>query len=110
MEIPDDAVMKSRRLFGSLAFTVLGLALLAVPPLAANMDGVIMSGGKMMMMQMGKPMGPMDHKMTMANGTTVASDGTVRMKDGTVIHLKNGQMVMMDGHIMRGGKATAMHR
>jgi hypothetical protein len=102
--------MNSRRLIGSLGFAVLGLALLAGPPLAANMDGVMMSGGKMMMMHMGKPTGPMDHRMTMANGTTVAPDGTVRMEDGTVIHLKNGQMVMMDGHIMRGAKATAMHR
>lgn len=31
---------------------------------ASDMDGVMMSDGKMMMMKGGKPAGPMDHEMT----------------------------------------------
>jgi Domain of unknown function (DUF6799) len=62
----------------------------------------------MMMMQAGKPMHPMDHEMTMSNGTKVAPDGTVTMKDGTLMHMKNGELMMMDGHIMSGGKAMPM--
>ncbi len=92
----------------------LGLAalccLLIVPHLvAANMDGVMMSDGKMVMMEAGKPAGPMAHQITMSSGTTVFPDGTVELKDGTRFQMKNGQMMMMDGHLMQGGKAMAMH-
>jgi hypothetical protein len=80
------------------------------PAMVADMDGVMMSEGKMVMMQKGRPMVPMDHEITMSNGTTVMPDGTVKMKDGTQMHLKNGQMMMMDGHIMEGGKAMGMHQ
>jgi hypothetical protein len=76
--------------------------------LAGDMDCVKMSGGKMLTMQSGKPDSPMDHEMTMSDGTVVAPDGTVRFKDGKAMQLKNGEIVMMDGHIMRGGKAAAM--
>jgi hypothetical protein len=77
---------------------------------AANMDGVMMSDGKMVMMHAGKPAGPMAHQMVMSNGTTVLPDGTVQLKDGTRFHMKNGQMMMMDGHVMEGGKAMTMQR
>ncbi len=76
--------------------------------LAGDLDCVKMSAGKMITMQSGKPVAPMDHEMTMSDGTVVTPDGTVRLKDGKVTQLKNGEMVMTDGHIMRGGKAAAM--
>jgi hypothetical protein len=90
------------------ALLLLVAALVAAPSAAADMDGVMMSGGKMMMMKMGKPAGPMEHEMTMSDGTRVTLDGTVRAKDGTEKHLRDGQMIMMDGHIMDGGKAQGM--
>ena len=46
--------------------------------------------------------------MTMSNGATVTSDGTVKMKDGTETHMTDGQMMMMDGHMMEGGHSGAM--
>ncbi|HYL59292.1 MAG TPA: DUF6799 domain-containing protein [Candidatus Acidoferrales bacterium] len=85
--------------------TMLGAGAIAV---AGDMDHVKMSGGKMIVMQSGKPDAPMDHEMTMSDGTIVTPDGTVRLKDGKVMQLKSGEMVMMDGHVMRGGKAAAM--
>jgi hypothetical protein len=92
---------------------VLTSALLAVffasaRPIAAGMDGVIMQGGKMMMMKAGKAMDPMTASMTMSNGAVVMSDGTVKLPGGQVLHMKNGQMMMMDGTIMDGGKAKPM--
>jgi hypothetical protein len=102
--------MKVPRLAVALAIGAWGFLLFAPAPMAARMDGVMMSGGKMMTMREGKPMGPMEHQMTMSNGTTVMPDGTMKMKDGTQTHMKDGQMIMMDGHIMAGGKATGMHQ
>jgi hypothetical protein len=102
--------MKVPRLAVALAIGAGGFLLFAPALIAADMDGVMMSGGRMMTMQEGKPMGPMDHQMTMSNGTTVMPDGTVKMKDGTQTQMKDGQMMMMDGHIMEGGKAMGMHQ
>lgn len=75
---------------------------------AAGMDGVIMQGGKMMMMKAGKAMDPMTANMTMSNGAVVMPDGTVKLRDGQELHLKDGQMMMMDGTIMDGGKPKPM--
>jgi len=87
------------------AFTV---SQLATTPFAADMDGVMMSAGKMMMMKAGHPATAMDHEVTMSDGTIVEVDGTVKSKDGTEFHLYDGEMIMMDGHLMKGGKAAAM--
>ena len=103
------SVTRANKLAVSLGLAAL-CCLLIVPHLvAANMDGVMMSDGKMVMMQAGKPAGPMAHQITMSSGTTVFPDGTVELKDGTRFQMKNGQMMMMDGHLMQGGKAMAMH-
>ena len=77
-------------------------------PIAAGMDGVIMQGGKMMMMKAGKAMDPMTSSMTMSNGAVVMLDGTVKLPGGEALHLRDGQMMMMDGTIMDGGKPKSM--
>jgi hypothetical protein len=87
-------------------------------PFAADMDGVMMHDGKMMMMKAGRPATAMDHEITMFDGTIVSVDGTVKRKDGTEFHLQNqdgtefhlqnGEMIMMDGHLMKGGKPAQM--
>jgi len=87
---------------------ILLLALFATAPLAADMDGVMMSGGKMMMMKAGQPATAMDHEVTLSDGTVVSVDGTVKSKDGNEFHLQNGEMIMMDGHLMKGGKPAQM--
>lgn len=76
--------------------------------MAAGMDGVIMRDGKMMMMKAGKPMDPMTRGITMSNGAVVTPDGTVKLSGGRELHMKNGQMMMMDGTIMDGGKPRPM--
>jgi hypothetical protein len=98
-----------RRALQSFAVAAL-LVVLCVPgrPMAAGMDGVIMQGGKMMMMKAGKAMDPMTANMTMSNGAIVMPDGTVKLSSGEIIRLKDGQMVMMDGTIMDGGKPKPM--
>jgi hypothetical protein len=84
-------------------------SLFANAPTAADMDGVMMHGGKMMMMKAGHPATAMDHEVTMSDGTKVEVDGTVKSKDGQIFHLQNGEMIMMDGHLMKGGKADPMN-
>jgi hypothetical protein len=78
--------------------------------MAAEMSGVMMKDGKMMMMTDGKATGPMDHDMSMSDGTKVMKDGMVKMKDGKEMHMKDGQMMMMDGKMMEGGKAMEMKK
>src|ERR1700730_3599762 len=97
-----------RRALLLLEASALAMVLMAARPMAAGMDGVIMQGGKMMMMKAGKAMDPMTANMTMSNGAIVMPDGTVKLPSGETIHLKDGQMVMMDGPIMDGGKPKPM--
>ena len=75
---------------------------------AADSDGVMMHDGKMVMMKGGKATSLMENAMTMSDGTTVMSDGTVKMKDGSETHMKEGQIMMMDGHMMEGGNGGMM--
>jgi hypothetical protein len=44
----------------------------------------------------------------MSNGTKVTAAGLMIMRDGTKLEMKGGEMIMMDGKIMDGGKATGM--
>jgi len=94
----------SRLIAAIFLFSLFGTASAA----AADMDGVMMHGGKMIMMKAGHPATAMDHEITLADGAKVEVDGTVKSKDGTEFHLQDGEMIMMDGHLMKGGKATTM--
>jgi hypothetical protein len=87
---------------------VVFLVLLFAAPAIADMDGVMMHDGKMMMMKAGHPATAMDHEVTMSDGTIVEVDGTVKPKNAPEFHLQNGEMIMMDGHLMKGGKAASM--
>ncbi len=100
--------MKNHRAVTLAVAVLLSISCLAPSLRAADMDGVMMQDGKMMMMKDGKAAGPMENSMTMSDGTMVMGDGTVKMKDGTEMHMKDGQMIMMDGHMMEGGKSDAM--
>jgi hypothetical protein len=91
-----------------LVATLLAMFFTSARPSAAGMDGVIMHGGKMMMMKAGKAMDPMTASLTMSNGAVVMPDGTVKLPGGEQLDLKDGQMVMMDGAIMDGGKPKPM--
>jgi hypothetical protein len=93
---------------GIYPIAALCLLLLLVLPAAADMDGVMMHDGKMMMMKAGQPTTAMDHQLTMSDGTIVSVDGTVKSKDGKEFRLQNGEIIMMDGHLMKGGKAAPM--
>ena len=102
--------MTQDRVVALTAVVVLCASLFASRLMAAEMNGVMMKDGKMMMMMDGKAAGPMDHEMTMADGTKVMADGPVKMKDGKEMHMKDGQMMMMDGKIMEGSKAMEMKK
>ncbi|NOT58441.1 MAG: hypothetical protein HOP18_27920 [Deltaproteobacteria bacterium] len=75
--------------------------------LAAEMVGVMMKDGKMMMMD-GKATGPMDHEMTMPDGHKIMPDGTMKMNDGKEMRMQEGQMMTMDGKMLEGGKDMKM--
>jgi hypothetical protein len=61
-------------------------------------NGVMMKDGKMMVMKDNQMM-PMTSDMTMSNGTMVMTDGTVKMKSGKTMTLKNGECVYMNGKV-----------
>jgi len=96
------------RLSICLIASILLLSQFPTAPFAADMDGVMMHDGKMMMMKAGRPATAMDHEITMSDGTIVSLDGTVKKKDGEEFRLQNGEMIMMDGHLMKGGKPAQM--
>ena len=97
--------MTRNRIVTTIAVALLFVGFLAPIVVAADMDGVMMKDGKMMMMMGGKATGPMDKEMTMSDGTKVKPDGSIVMKDGKMMMMKNGQMMMMDGKMMDSGKA-----
>jgi len=103
-------LMKLLRLSTWLIAAIFLLLQFATTPTAADMDGVMMSGGKMMMMRAGQPATAMDHEVKMSDGTIVSVDGTVKPENGREFRLQNGEMIMMDGHLMKGGKAASMGR
>jgi hypothetical protein len=93
---------------GIYPIAAISVFLLLVAPAAADMDGVMMHGGKMMMMKAGHPGTAVDREITLSDGAIVEVDGTVKSKDGKTFHLQDGEMIMMDGHLMKGGKALPM--
>jgi hypothetical protein len=97
-----------RRTLLLLAAAMLVMLFTSARPIAAGMDGIIMQGGKMMTMKAGKAIDPMTANMTMSNGAIVMPDGTVKLPGGQEDHIKDGQMMMMDGTIMDGGKPKPM--
>ena len=75
--------------------------------MAVEMDGFEMSAGRMIVVK-GDARTPLKHEATLSDGTKVEPDGTINFATGQRTRLENGQMIMSDGHIMRGGKAAAM--
>lgn len=92
------------------AVVLLSASLFAPRLMAADMSGVMMKDGKMMMMKDGQATEQMKNDMTMPDGTKVMTNGMVKMKDGKEMHMKDGQMMMMDGKMMEGGKAMEMKK
>src|SRR5260370_1807281 len=104
----EDSLMKLSRCSACLIVAILILLPFASAPDAAEMDGVLMRNGKMMIVKHGKPAMPMDDDITVGDGTVVSADGNIKLKGGREFRMKNGQMMMRDGHLMDGGKATGM--
>ena len=100
--------MKFFRFSACLAAAILMLLSFASAPDAAEMDGVMMRNGKMMIVKHGKAAKPLDDDITMTNGTVVSADGTIKLKGGREFRMRNGQMMTTDGHLMKGGNPTAM--
>jgi hypothetical protein len=81
---------------------------MTLPGLVAAMDGIVMKDGHVMMMKDGRPTERMTADITMTDGTKVTTSGVVKMRDGGEKQLSNGAMMLMNGHIMKGGKAMPM--
>jgi hypothetical protein len=94
--------------YRNIALAVVALALsfsfLVVPAMAAEKDGVMMKDGKMVRLQEGKDIGRMDREMIMTNGTRVMMNGKMVLKDGKEGKLQEGQIMMLDGKLIEGGK------
>lgn len=96
--------MKSRVNLTLVAFALA----MNLPRLVAAMDGVVMKDGRMMMMKDGRATAPMTADLTMPDGTKVTTTGVVKMRDGEEKQLNNGAMMLMNGHMMKGGRAVPM--
>ena len=83
---------------------VLSVSFLAAPAMAVEKDGVMLKDGKMWRLQDGKEIGRMDRETTLSNGTKVAMNGKMMMKDGKEMQLQEGQIIMLDGKMVEGGK------
>ena len=106
----EESRTKFSRLCIRLIAAIFLISLCESAPAAADMDGVMMHDGKMMMMKAGRPATAMDHQVTMSDGTIVNVDGTVKSKDGKEFRLQNGEIILMDGHLMmKGGKPAPMN-
>jgi hypothetical protein len=93
----------------NVMLVALALAM-TLPRLVAAMDGVVMKDGHMMMMRDGRATERMTADITMTDGTKVTTRGVVKMRDGEEKQLNDGAMMLMNGHIMKGGKAMPMQR
>ena len=82
----------------------LSLSFLASPVLAEEKDGVMMKDGKVLRLSEGKDIGRMDRETTLSNGAKVSMSGKLTMKDGKEMQLQEGQIVMLDGKLIEGGK------
>jgi hypothetical protein len=93
----------------NLMLVAFALAMI-LPSLVGAMDGVVMQDGRMMMMKDGRATEQMTADITMSDGTKVTTSGVVKMRDGEEKQLKDGAMMLMNGHIMKGGKAVPMQQ
>ena len=100
--------MKFFRCAACLIVAILFLLPFASATSAAEMEGVMMRNGKMMIVKHGKPAMAMDDDITVGDGTVISADGTVKLKGGREFRMRNGQVMMRDGHLMKGGMPTAM--
>ena len=88
----------------SLAAAILSLAFVSTDLIAEDhkdmKDYIIFKGGKVTMVMGGKSMAA-DKEIALTNGGKVALDGTVTMKDGMKMKMKDGEMMGMDGTPMK---------
>ena len=96
--------MNFRNITLAIVGLILSVSFLAVPAMAAEKDGVMMKEGKMWRLQDGKEIGRMDRETTLSNGTKVAMNGKMMTKDGKEVQLQEGQIMMLDGKMIEGGK------
>ncbi len=100
--------MKFFRYYAPLFAATLIFSLFPSALNAAQMEGVMMRNGIMMLMKHGKASSPMDSDVTMTNGTVVSADGTITLQGGREFRMHNGEVMMPDGHLMKGGAPAGM--
>ena len=81
--------MMKHRTVTFVVVALLSVSLLASRVVAAEETGVMMK----------------EDEMTTTNGHKVMPDGTMKMPGGKEMRMQEGQMMTMDGKMMKGGKA-----
>ena len=97
-------MMKYRTVTLAVVGLFLSVSFLASAVVAAERDGVMMKDGKMWRLQDGREVGRMDRETTLSNGTKVAMNGKMVMKDGKEMQMQEGQTIMLDGKMIEGSK------
>ncbi len=70
-----------------------------------KIDHILMTDARMQVVKNNKPM-PMYKDMVLGNGTKVSTDGTVKMKNGESIKIKDGDMIYMNGNMGKMGRSS----
>ena len=97
-------MMKYRNVTLAVVGLFLSVSFLAASVGAAEKDALFMKEGKIWKMHDGREVGPMDHQTTLSNGTKVMMNGKIKTTDGKETQLQEGQVIMLDGKMMEGGK------
>lgn len=100
-------MMNYRNVTLAIAGLCLSLSFLASPVLAEEKDGVMMKDGKVVRLSEGKDIGRMDRETTLSNGAKVSMNGKLTLKDGKEMQLQEGQIVMLDGKMIEGPRASS---
>ena len=99
-------MMKYRNITLAVVGLFLSVSFLASSVGAAEKDGVMMKRGKLWRIQDGKEVGRMDRETVLSNGTKVMMSGKILAKDGQQSQLEEGQVMMLDGKLIEGGKGN----
>ena len=62
-------------------------------------DYIVMKDGKMHLVKGGN-ITSLENYMTLPNGTTISTTGTVKSSEGTILQLKEGEKLDLDGKMM----------
>src|SRR5258708_25300347 len=104
----EDSLMKFFRCAACLIVAILFLLPFASATSAAEMEGVMMRNGKMMIVKHGKPAMAMDDDISVGDGPVISADGTSKLKGRRELRIRHRQVRKRDGLLIYDGIPNAV--